>query len=139
MDKVPETRQTQPEPNIPTDAESDNPWDVVNNLDSEQLDIAWDVECQTWAEMRLNPGVNVAVDGFQLKHQLDVLIRSLSESGMLDLDEFNETVKRQMLVDMIKIRRMYSQQMLQAKLTEGVIPPSVPSDIFLPQGFKRDG
>lgn len=141
MEKIPGIHK-QPEPDIPQDAPSNSPKDIVANLTDEQLEDAWEAETSIWQQMGIHPGQNIQIDQFLFKSRLEVLIQILTELELIETESFNVRVQRYMLETMITIRReneaaleQMRLQMLQAKLTEGINPKGV----FLPPGVRLDG
>jgi hypothetical protein len=143
LDKIPGTPSQPPDPEIPTDALSNEVDDIVDNISDDLLDEAFDAEASTWHQMGLNPGANIQIDQFLFKSRLEVLIKMLMDMGVIEAEPFHNHVKRYMLKTMMTLRRQNEKQLeeirlslLQAKLTEGIQPPK---DIFLPPGMKPNG
>lgn len=107
----------------------------IEALDDEQLEDAWTVEAQHWAELGLNPAMNIQIDQFHLKFRFDMLFEFVREKLELDVDEFDRRVKQSMLMNMINLRQQHERQLLHARLTQGIQPP-VPQMPILPPGTK---
>lgn len=139
MDKIPGIhKQPESDPDIPQDAESDDPGAIVDNLPDELFEDAWNAEVSSWMELGLNPGQNITIDQFLFKSRLEVLISILIEAGIIKPAEFNDQVRRYMLKTMIQLRREFGRQMLHAQLTQGVhMPSQAKPDMFLPNDFKK--
>lgn len=119
MDKDPDALQ---------DAESDDPWDVVKNLNDKQLDEAWNVEARSWMEMGLDPRININVDVFLIKNRVDAVVEFLIEANIVTRERFDDHVKRRMLAHMIRLRREHQSDLIRAKIMEGVNNP-IPPDL----------
>lgn len=133
LDKVPGIKK-----NPPSEEEIQNEsLDVTERvyaLDDEQLDIAWDAEVGSWLELNMNPAQNIMVDMFHLKFRFDTLFEFCRDKLEIDVEEFDRTVKRNMLITMINLRHQFQRQMLHARLTEGIHTPVPQSPVILPPG-----
>lgn len=137
LGKIPETRKNiESDPDVPQDADSDDPKTIVDNLSDEQFDEAWDVEAKSWFDMGLNPAVNITPDLFQLKSKVDIILQVLVENELIKEEVFLNRMKRHMLVSMLELRREHESNMLRAKLMEGVQPAAPKPGMFLPPGMK---